>query len=122
MFSQEDINKINNASLMNMVEVKEVVNLDEALTILGRLSLRWVTVGGYVVIMNSQVDATIGGEPYLALQLWFNVKSGKIIRRIWDQTVAVEEVSNGLEFREACMSHFRVFSTAGKVHRIYGKH
>ena len=91
-----------------MVEVKgpEVLKVDEVMSILGNLSLRWVTTGDYIVAMNSQVDATIGGEPYLALQLWLNAKSGKIIRRIWDQTVAFEKVSNGKEFKEACMSHF----------------
>ena len=108
MFSQEDINKINNDSLKYMVEVKECqeLKLEEAVSVLQNLSLKWLTIGDYVVVMNSQVDATIGGEPYLALQLWFNVKSGKVIRRIWDQTVALEKVNNGKEFREACMSHF----------------
>ena len=95
-------------SLKYMVEVKghEVLNEDEVMSILGNLSLRWVTTGEYIVVMNSHVDATIGGEPFLALQLWFNVKSGKIIRRIWDQTVAFESVRNCEEFKEACMSHF----------------
>ena len=64
------------------------------LSALDNLSLIWVTIGDYIVVMNDKIDATIGGEPYLARQLWFNVKSGKIISRIWDQTVSFGRAVN----------------------------
>ena len=40
----------------------------EVIRALTNLSLAWVTIGDYIVVMNSKIDATIGGEPYLALQ------------------------------------------------------
>ena len=46
----------------------------EVSSVLTTLSLKWVTTGDYVVVMNGEVDATIGGEPYLSLQLRFNLK------------------------------------------------
>ena len=99
MFSQEDINKINSASIKKSQEVKEVLKSEDVSAILGSLSLKWVTLGDYVVVVNNQIDATIGGEPFLALQIWLNVKSGNILCRIWDQTVAVEKVNNVKEFK-----------------------
>ena len=79
---------------------------DFTLSALHNLSLNWVTIGAYIVVMNDKIDATIGGEPYLARQLWFNVESGKIICRIWDQTVSFGRAINVAQFSEACISHF----------------
>ena len=80
---------------------------NEVLSALTNLSLTYVTIGDYVIIMNNQIDATIGGEPYLALQLWLNMKSGKIISRIWDQTVAFGKAINVAHLSEACVTHFK---------------
>ena len=60
-------------------------NLHEAMGALNMLSLASVTIGDYVVVTNSREDVTIAGEPYLALQLWLNVRSGRVISRIWGQ-------------------------------------
>ena len=76
------------------------------LSALDNLSLNWVIIGEYVIVMNDKIDATIGGEPYLTRQLWFNMKSSKIISRIWDQTVSVGRAVNVAQFSEACISHF----------------
>ena len=54
-------------------------------TALHSLSLTWVSVGDYLVVMSGEVDAEICSEPYLALQLWLNMKSGKFISRVWNQ-------------------------------------
>ena len=48
---------------------------------LAQLSLKWVTLSHYVVVMSGQVDAEIGGEPYLALQLWLDTRSGRFMSR-----------------------------------------
>ena len=69
------------------------------------LCLKWMTIGDYLVVVNDKCDVTIGGEPYLALQLWFNVKTGKIINRIWGQTVSSGKVARVSQFVEACNSH-----------------
>ena len=64
---------------------KPLLNLQEAMGALNMLSLASVTIGDYVVVTNSREDVTIAGEPYLALQLWLNVRSGRVISRIWGQ-------------------------------------
>ena len=64
---------------------KPLLNLHEAMGALNMLSLASVTIGEYVVVTNSREDVTIAGEPYLALQLWLNVRSGRVISRIWGQ-------------------------------------
>ena len=74
---------------------------------LSDLRLKWITIGDYVVVVNNKCDVTIGGEPYLALQVWFNVKSGKMIHRIWDQTVSYSKVTGVSQFVEACSSYFK---------------
>ena len=79
----------------------------EVIRALTHLSLAWVTIGDYIVVMNNKIDATIGGEPYLALQLWLNVKSGRLIKRIWDQTVATGKVVSVAQFAQACITHFK---------------
>ena len=79
---------------------------DVILSALDNLSLNWATIGEYIVVMNDKINVTIGVEPYLARQLWFNVKSGKIISRIWDQTVSVGRAVKVAQFSEACISHF----------------
>ena len=89
--------------LHNFEEIKWT-ELENALS---ELCLKWITIGDYVVVMNNKCDVTIGGEPYLVLQLWFNVKSGKMIKRIWDQTISSGNVAEVSQFVEACSLHFK---------------
>ena len=74
---------------------------------LDNLPLTWVKIGDYIVVMNDKTDIIIGGEPYLARQLWFNIKSGKIISRLWDQTVSLCKVASVAQFSEVCLAHFK---------------
>ena len=78
---------------------------NKVLHALSTLSLKYVSFGDYIVVMNSCVD-TIAGEPYLALQLWFSMNSGKVISRIWGQTVACEKVADISQFIQTCTTHF----------------
>ena len=80
---------------------------NEVLSALATLSLKYVALGDYIVVLNGQIDATIAGEPYLALQLWLNMKSGKVISRIWDETIAFEKVADVSQFTQACIAHFQ---------------
>ena len=82
-------------------------NNEEVKDVLKALSLNSVTMGDYQVIMNSVEDITILGEPYLALQLWFDIKSGKFIGRVWSQTVSNGKVETIAQFTEACTSLFQ---------------
>ena len=81
---------------------KPEFNRKDALAVLKDLSLNYATLGDYLVVMNGKVDAVICGEPYLALQLWFHMVSGKFISRIWSQTVGHSRVVNMTQFTEVC--------------------
>ena len=81
-------------------------NLEEVKDVVKALSLNSVTMGDYEVIMNSVEDITILGEPYLALQLWLNMRSGKFMGRVWSQTISNGKVETIAQFTEACISLF----------------
>ena len=73
---------------------------------LSALCLKYVEFGTNIVVMNDQIDVTIGGEPHLAFQLWFNMKSGKAIRRVWGQTIACEKIVDVSQLIKTCKTHF----------------
>ena len=79
----------------------------EVMSALENLPLKYVTFDDYIFIMSDQIDAKIEGEPHLGLQLWFNVNTGKVISRIWGQTVACQKVANVAQFVETCTAHFQ---------------
>ena len=74
---------------------------------LGSLPLTWASIGYYVIIMNKKPDMMIGGEPYLALQLWYDRRCGKIISRVWGETISSSRVASVAEFISACLTHFK---------------
>jgi len=82
------------------------LGLDEAVGILASLSLTSVTIGDFLVIMRSNFDLTISGEPYIGLVMLLNLKDGTHLSRIWNQTVASGNVEGPDQFREVCKSHF----------------
>ena len=65
-----------------------------------------VTFRDYLVVMRSDFDVTIEGEPYLALMLLYNTRDGKFMARIWNQTVFTGSAPNLEQFVEACEKHF----------------
>ena len=79
----------------------------EVMCALGNMPLKYVGFGDYILVMNDRIDATIEEDPYLALDLWFNMKTGKVISRIWGQTVACEKVADVSQFVQTCTAHFR---------------
>ena len=87
-------------------EIKEEFGLDEAMDILSSLSLTSVTIGTYLVVMRSDFDLTISGQPYIGLTLLLDLKTGKYISRIWNQSVATGDVARGGHFKELCDHHF----------------
>ena len=74
----------------------------ELKTALRSLCLTWAPVGDYLVIMNGEVDSNICGEPYLAMQLWLDLKTGKYISRLWNQTIASGKVVSVAQFLATC--------------------
>ena len=91
---------------MELGDCEEIkwTELEKALT---ESCLKWVTIDDYVLVTNNKCDMMIGGEPYLALQVWLNIRSGKIIARIWDKTVSTGRVAGVSHFVEACKAHFK---------------
>ena len=58
----------------------------EVKSALMHLPLKYVTFEDhFIFVVSDQIDSTIEGEPHLGLQLWFSLKTGKVISRIWGQ-------------------------------------
>ena len=87
-------------------ETKSRFDLEEAKGILASLSLTSVNFEDYLIILRSEFDVNILGQPYLALMLLFNVKSGEYISRIWNQTTSVGTAHTLEQFMEACQDLF----------------
>ena len=87
-------------------EIKAEFDVDDAIGILSSLSLTSVTIGTYLVVMRSEFDLTISDQPYVGLTLLFDLKTGKYISRIWNQTVATGDIESGGQFKELCDRHF----------------
>ena len=87
-------------------ETVSTVHIDfdrkELKSALRSLCLTWAPVGDYLVIMNGEVDSNICGEPYLAMQLWLDLKTGKYISRLWNQTIATGKVVSVAQFLLVC--------------------
>ena len=81
-------------------------SLDEVKAILTSLSLTSVTMGDYLVVTRSEFDLIISGEPYIGLVLLLDLKTGKCLFRIWNQTVTTDVISTTNEFSEVCELHF----------------
>ena len=90
---QEEIQEPN----VNLLRVKQIIS---------SLSLTTVKVGDCLVIMRSEFDLNLCGEPYIGLMLLLDLKSGKYISRVWNQTVATGTVLPGNELMEACKNLF----------------
>ena len=67
------------------LEAKPRVDLVEAQGALAAMALTSVAVGEYLVVLRSQFDVFVAGEPYPALMVLYNLTSGKVLTRIWNQ-------------------------------------
>ena len=81
--------------------------VDEANKILQSMSLTSFPFRDYLIVMRSDFDMTISDEPYIALTLLYNIKSGRFMARMWDKTVNAGSATSLEDFAEACRSHFR---------------
>ena len=82
------------------------IDLEEAKGVLASLSLTSVTFGRYLLVMRSECDVIIAGEPYVALMLWLDVQTGKFITRVWNQSISTGDASSIDQFVDACQTHF----------------
>ena len=81
--------------------------LDDVMSVLTKCRLKAMKCGEYLVIMKSEFDVMIYGEPYHALMLLFNICSGNFMSRIWNQTVKYGNVTTVSELANACTRHFK---------------
>ena len=106
-----EVSKSTKCHLASSVQEKQekhaAVHMDEARRVIASLSLSWFELGEYLVITNSNFDVTICGEPYLALLLFYNLKCGKFIARIWNETVEVGWAYKSNELDVACQRLFK---------------
>ena len=87
-------------------ETKLEMGLHEVVTTLSSVSLASVTIGDFLVVMRSDFDLTISGEPYTGLVLLLNLTTGKFMSRIWNQTVATGTLVKPSDLMEACENLF----------------
>ena len=62
---------------INSAKIKEV---------LSRLQITTVKVEDWIILQRSRFDITVGGEPYSALQLYFNFQNSEYLTRVWGKT------------------------------------
>ena len=74
--------------------------------VLEKLALKRVHMGDYLVIIRSNFDLTVAGEPYIATMLVINLWSKHFISRIWNKTVMTGSVRSKMEFEEVCNTLF----------------
>ena len=80
---------------------------DEVRSALAKLSLKSVDCGEYLVILKSDFDVEISGEPYHALMLLLHTGSGNFMARLWNKTVEAGKVSTLSDLINTCIHHFR---------------
>ena len=80
--------------------------LDKAKNIISTLSLTSVRMGHFLVILKSEFDLNISGEPYIAVMLLLDLNSGKFISRVWNQTLSTGYALDEATLMEACKSLF----------------
>ena len=86
-----------------------IEDIDEVLSSACLVSIK---VGDFLVIMRSEFDLTISGEPYTGLMMLLNPRTGKYISRLWNQTVETGSIVHTDQFKEedqlleACERHF----------------
>ena len=79
-----------------------VFDLEVVRDVVAAQSLASLKIGDYLVVMRSDFDVVLLGEPYLASMLLFNLRTGRCIARIWNQTVKVVKAVTREQFAEAC--------------------
>ena len=87
-------------------DIQLEMGLEDILSTLSSMSLASVTIGEFLVVMKSDFDLIISGEPYTGLVLLLNLTTGKFLSRIWNQSVATGTIGTVKQLVEACENHF----------------
>ena len=92
----------NNTGTMNTPQLY----LSEVVTAIGDIGLTSVNVGDYLIIMNKNIDVTVGDEPYISFVLFYNTMSGRFFKRIWNKTVATGSTTDLSTLIKVCKAYF----------------
>ena len=72
-----------------------------------RMGIAKVKVEDWIILQRSRFDITVEGEPYSALQLYFNSQNGDYIIRVWGKTQSTGNILNNMrEFELLCNKIF----------------
>ena len=74
--------------------------------VISALKLTSVRIGDFLVVLKSDFDLNMSGEPYIALMLLLDLRSGKYISRVWNQTVSTGYALGEDKLMEVCKSLF----------------
>ena len=114
MKNEEHKTSINEDPNMPVKEdpLNNFMSVEEAAKIIADLGLSSLLLGDYMVIVKSDFDLILAGEPYLALMLLFNLRNGTFISRVWNQTVKRGVVSSTKQFVGECNKYFEQGSSS----------
>ena len=82
------------------------LDLDKAMIAIGDMGLASVNVGDYLIILNKDIDLTVGDEPYISFILFYNKVSGRFFKRIWNKTVATGTTTDIATLVKVCGIYF----------------
>ena len=82
------------------------LDLEEVKGSLAQLSLTTVVLGDYLMVMKSDFDVFIDGEPYLAFALLLNTKSGVYKLRLWNQSILTGKDPSADHLVQVCKEQF----------------
>ena len=88
------------------IKEKAQINLLQVKAVISSLALTSVKVGNFLVVMRSEFDLSLSGEPYIALMLLLDLKSGKYLSRVWNQTVEKGSAVDARKLTDACKNLF----------------
>ena len=91
----------------NDLKLRPEFDRGEAEAALASMSLASLSLtDGHLVVMRDSFDVRVAGEPYHALMLLLDVRSGRYMARIWNRTEFRGEAVTLDQLTEACRRHF----------------
>ena len=77
--------------------------------LISRMNIVMLEIGDWKIFQRSKFEITLDGQPYPALQLYFNSNTGVYLTRVWGKTFLKGEIApNSLEeIRILCGQIFR---------------
>ena len=106
MIGKDDLEEEVGMDNEDILKVEPQFGHSEAQSVCENMSLNLVKCGSYLVVIPTEFDAVVLGEPYLAFMLLIDMKSGIYFTRIWNQTLVKGKAVLLRDFIEACVAFF----------------